>query len=78
MKAMCRRCNSETTTEITAATGLCPECLSASAAGTVFPDETLVRMLLRGMTPAQRKLVFEEFCAHCGSDDPRCRCWDDE
>ena len=61
MKSMCRRCNSETVTEITAATGLCPECLSVSATGTVFPDETLVRMLLRGMTPAHRKLVFEEF-----------------
>ena len=61
MKSMCRRCNSETVTEISEATWLCPECLSESATGTVFPDETLVRMLLRGMTPAQRKLVFEEF-----------------
>ena len=44
-----------------AATGLCPECLSVSVTGTVFPDEAIALKLLRGMTPAQRKLVFDEF-----------------
>jgi hypothetical protein len=22
--------------------------------------------------------IRERFCVHCGADDPRCRCWDDE
>jgi len=33
--------------------------------------------MLRGMTDDQRLEAMGEFCGHCGTDDPRCRCWDD-
>ncbi len=32
---------------------------------------------LRSMTEETRLEVFREFCAHCGTEDPNCRCWDD-
>ncbi len=32
---------------------------------------------LKKLTDEQRKEVFDQFCCHCGSDDPLCRCWDD-
>jgi len=34
--------------------------------------------LLRGMKPEARCEVMNLFCKHCGSDDPRCHCWNDE
>lgn len=33
---------------------------------------------LRSPTPDQRMEVFQQFCTHCGSSDPRCQCWNDE
>lgn len=33
---------------------------------------------LRQMTPDQRLEVFSEFCTHCGGDEPRCSCSNDE
>ncbi len=33
---------------------------------------------LRELTEAQRMEVFRLFCTHCGSDNPRCQCWNDE
>ena len=33
---------------------------------------------LRWLTKDERMAVFSFFCTHCGSDDPRCQCWNDE
>jgi hypothetical protein len=33
---------------------------------------------MRDLTPDQRMEVFGEFCKHCGWDDPKCQCWNDE
>lgn len=33
---------------------------------------------LKHMTPEQRLEVFSEFCTHCGDDNPRCQCSNDE
>jgi len=30
------------------------------------------------LSPARRLTVFSKFCIHCGIDDPKCRCWNDE
>ena len=30
------------------------------------------------MTDDERVELFSLFCTHCGSDDPRCQCWNDE
>lgn len=34
------------------------------------------------MTPRDRETIFDmlrlNFCMHCGNDDPRCQCWNDE
>lgn len=32
---------------------------------------------LNALTAAQRTQVFSHYCTHCGTDDPKCRCWDD-
>lgn len=78
MKRVCKTCGESRLDDVLLADGTCVRCLQRVAESSAFPDEAIVLKLLRGMTPAQRKLVFDEFCAHCGSDDPRCRCWDDE
>lgn len=33
---------------------------------------------LGGMSPDRRMEIFSHFCTHCGSDNPRCQCWNDE
>ena len=33
---------------------------------------------LLAMTDDQRMEVFGFFCRYCGTDDPRCQCWNDE
>jgi len=33
---------------------------------------------LEALTDEERAETFGGFCTHCGSDDPSCRCWDDE
>lgn len=33
---------------------------------------------LLALTVDERAEVFGRFCTHCGSDDPRCQCWNDE
>ena len=33
---------------------------------------------LKTLTPDERLKVFDAFCSHCGIDDPRCHCWNDE
>lgn len=30
------------------------------------------------LTDDQRMEIFKDYCRSCGSDDPYCRCWDDE
>ena len=39
---------------------------------------TEVLVLLRGLTDEQRLAVFREYCMHCGTDNPFCKCWNDE
>ncbi len=36
-----------------------------------------VTALLEDLTPEQRLLVFSRFCTHCGSNNPKCQCWND-
>ena len=33
---------------------------------------------LMALTDEQRMEAFGFFCCHCGTDDPRCQCWNDE
>ena len=33
---------------------------------------------LINLTDEQRMEVFSDYCRYCGSNDPTCRCWDDE
>jgi len=33
---------------------------------------------LMALTDEQRMDVFGFFCTHCGGNDPRCQCWNDE
>lgn len=40
-------------------------------------NRTMVDMM-KDLTPDQRMEVFSQFCKHCGSDDPKCQCWNDE
>lgn len=37
-----------------------------------------VRDALKAMPDYQRLEIFNLFCKHCGSDDPKCSCWNDE
>ena len=34
--------------------------------------------LMRVMKPAARLEIMNQFCKHCGGDNPRCHCWNDE
>jgi len=33
---------------------------------------------MRLLSPADREAIIGHFCHHCGSEDPRCQCWNDE
>lgn len=33
---------------------------------------------LKKLSEEDRLEVFSHFCRFCGSDDPRCQCWNDE
>lgn len=33
---------------------------------------------LFGLIDEERTQVFGLFCKHCGSNDPRCQCWNDD
>lgn len=33
---------------------------------------------LRRLPEERRMEAFRNFCTHCGSDNPRCQCWNDE
>lgn len=48
-------------------------------------EESKVRYfveLMKSLGPYDRMRVLdglrENFCMHCGDDDPRCQCWNDE
>ena len=34
--------------------------------------------MLRHLSEKDRLDLFHKFCVHCGSDNPRCQCWNDE
>ncbi len=56
------------------------------------PDEAPARMVerlvrdlrvcMKILTPESRLAVWSalqgDYCTHCGTDDPRCQCWNDE
>lgn len=33
---------------------------------------------LRSLSDEQRAEAIHHFCTHCGSENPRCQCWNDE
>jgi hypothetical protein len=33
---------------------------------------------LEDLTDEQRLEVFSHFCKHCGCNDPKCQCWNDD
>jgi len=43
----------------------------------VYSVPTLVKML-KDLSEEDRMQVFVNFCTKCGSDNPRCTCWNDE
>jgi len=30
------------------------------------------------LSPDQRMQLFAKYCTHCGTDNPKCQCWNDE
>ncbi len=49
--------------------------------GKFIPVLTKVALManqLHLMSEADRESVFNYFCKSCGSDDPKCQCWNDE
>lgn len=34
--------------------------------------------VLAALTDEERAEAFRRYCVRCGSDNPRCRCWNDE
>jgi hypothetical protein len=30
------------------------------------------------LSDEERMEIMRNFCRHCGNDDPRCQCWNDE
>lgn len=41
------------------------------------PHAIAVNALMQ-LTDSQRQEAFRHFCTSCGTDDPRCQCWNDE
>ena len=37
-----------------------------------------LRASLKHLTDEQRIELFSDYCTHCGCNDPRCQCWNDE
>jgi hypothetical protein len=33
---------------------------------------------LKSLTNEERMELWRDYCTHCGSDDPKCQCWNDE
>lgn len=36
------------------------------------------KVIIQKLTPEQRSELFSTFCLSCGSDNPKCQCWNDE
>lgn len=34
--------------------------------------------LLNKLTDEERLEIFDEFCLKCGSNNPKCQCWNDD
>jgi len=41
------------------------------------PSKEIIR-LLNSISEDSRMDIFAEFCTECGSNNPRCQCWNDE
>jgi len=50
----------------------------AIAAALVKAGQKTVLECLQEMPEEQRLDVFSSFCTHCGTNNPRCQCWNDE
>lgn len=48
------------------------------ASGKKVPGVMAAIRLMRHMTPAERLDVMDNFCPHCGDDNPRCHCMNDD
>lgn len=57
---------------------LAPTTLMAAADQVQNKDQVTALEALRKLQPDQRLEIFADFCTHCGSDNPRCQCWNDE
>ena len=47
----------------------------------VVGDDALIRRVvdqILALSEDDRLEVFSHFCHHCGRDDPRCQCWNDD
>ena len=42
------------------------------------PSVEDVARAMRTLSADDRATVMSNFCKHCGRDDPRCQCWNDE
>lgn len=46
---------------------------------TMITDTVLIINAMRSLPSDElRQAVMNEFCKHCGSNNPRCQCWNDE
>jgi hypothetical protein len=41
-----------------------------------YPE--MVKYYLTKLTAEQRMELFHDYCLSCGSDNPKCQCWNDE
>lgn len=38
----------------------------------------IIKDAIAKLTDEQRLNIFNDYCKHCGCNDTKCRCWDDE
>ena len=50
----------------------------AAPARPATPSVEEVARAMRTLSADDRATVMSNFCKHCGRDDPRCQCWNDE
>ena len=49
--------------------------------GETMSENKMLAVILKLMlllTAKERMEIMLNFCLHCGSDQPRCQCWNDE
>lgn len=43
-----------------------------------LPPAPSIADIVAAMSDTERVTLFSDYCLSCGSDDPKCQCWNDE